>query len=124
MRRCTCRDHLAVLGRSHTPEITVGEVEELLSQGAALLDVREPYEWEAGHASAAVHIPMGRLTLDNVPQGRPVLVVCHVGGRSAAVTDALMRAGIEASNVAGGMDAWQRAGLPVVTDAGEPGQVL
>jgi rhodanese-related sulfurtransferase len=40
------------------------------------------------------------------------------------MTDALMRAGVEAANVAGGMDAWSRAGLPVVTDAGDPGQVV
>ena len=106
------------------PEVAAGEVEDLLSQGAALLDVREPYEWEAGHASSAVHVPMGSLTLDNLPEGRPLLVVCHVGGRSAAVTDALVRAGVEAANVSGGMEAWVRAGLAVVTDAGGPGSIV
>jgi rhodanese-related sulfurtransferase len=51
-------------------------------------------------------------------------VVCHVGGRSAAATEALVRAGVEAVNVGGGMAAWQRAGLPVVTDTGEPGRIV
>lgn len=107
-----------------TPEIDVVDVAALLADGAALLDVREPYEWDAGHAPSAVHVPMGQLGLDNLPDGRPLLVVCHVGGRSAAVTDALTRVGVEAANVAGGMDAWARAGLPVVTDSGDPGQVV
>jgi rhodanese-related sulfurtransferase len=106
------------------PEVDVADVVGLVEAGAALLDVREPYEWNAGHAPAAVHVPMGQLGLHNLPAGRPLLVVCHVGGRSAAVTDALMRVGVEAANVAGGMDAWARAGLPVVTDAGDPGQVV
>jgi len=106
------------------PEVAPAQVDELLSQGAALLDIREPYEWEAGHAGAAVHVPMGQLTLDNLPEGRPLLVVCHVGGRSAAVTEALVRAGVDAANVSGGMDAWQRGGLDVVTDSGEAGRVV
>ncbi len=109
--------------RHRTPEISVAEVAGLLAEGAALLDVREPFEWEAGHAPDALHIPMGELTLPGLPVGRPLLVVCHVGGRSAAATQALVSAGVEALNVAGGMDAWQRAGLPVVTDSGEPGAV-
>jgi rhodanese-related sulfurtransferase len=107
-----------------TPEVRVEQVEALLAEGAALMDVREQYEWEAGHAPQADHLPMGELALDSLPAGRPLLVVCHVGGRSAAATDALVRAGVEAVNVAGGMDAWARAGMPVVTDGGEPGQVV
>ena len=91
-------------------EIDVGQVQEVLGTGAALLDVREPYEWNAGHAPQASHIPMGLLTLDTLPAGRPLLVVCHLGVRSAAVVEALSRAGVEARNVSGGMAAWQRAG--------------
>lgn len=109
---------------SRIPEIKVAEVDELLAGGAALLDVREGYEWDAGHAPTASHLPMGQLSLDGLPEGRPLLVVCHVGGRSAAATEALVRAGVEAVNVAGGMAAWARAGMPVVTDSGEPGSVV
>ncbi len=106
------------------PDISVTQVDELLRSGAALLDVREPYEWEAGHAPDAYHLPMGQLGLDNLPPGRPLLVVCHVGGRSAVATEALVRAGVDAINVGGGMEAWRRAGLPVVTDSGDPGQIV
>jgi rhodanese-related sulfurtransferase len=105
-------------------EVRVTEIDDLLANGASLLDVREGYEWDAGHAAAAAHLPMGELALDRLPEGRPLLVICHVGGRSAVATDALVRAGVEAANVAGGMEAWARAGLPVVTDSGEPGRVV
>ena len=58
-----------------------------------------------------------------LPTDRPLLVICHVGSRSAAVTGFLIRAGrTDVVNVAGGMDAWERAGLPVrrgPVDAGE-----
>jgi rhodanese-related sulfurtransferase len=106
------------------PEVSVTQVQELLDGGAALLDVREPSEWEAGHAAVAQHLPMGKLSLEGIPEGRPLLVICHLGGRSAAAAQALIGAGVEAVNVSGGMEAWQRAGLPVVTDAGAPGHVV
>ena len=92
--------------------------------GAALLDVREPYEWAAGHAAEATHVPLGQLSLDVIPDGEPLLVVCHVGGRSAMATQALRNAGLPAVNVAGGMAAWEQAGLPVVTDDGGRGRVV
>ena len=95
-----------------------------LTPGALLLDVREPDEWQAGHAARAVHVPLRELTPDAIPDGDPLLVVCHVGGRSAMATMALQRAGYPAVNVAGGMEAWERAGLPVVTDEGVPGTVI
>ena len=110
--------------RSGGDEVEVGQVGELLGSGAALLDVREPYEWDAGHAPQADHVPMGLLSLDGLPAGRPLLVVCHLGVRSAAVVEALREAGVEAVNVAGGMAAWSAAGLPVVTGTGAPGAVI
>jgi rhodanese-related sulfurtransferase len=49
-----------------------------------------------------------------LPADRPLMVVCHLGGRSAAVAGFLLRAGrTDVVNVEGGMDAWERAGLPV-----------
>ena len=112
------------LAGSGNDEVDVDRVIELLDTGAALLDVREPYEWDAGHAPQACHVPMGLLSLDGLPAGRPVLVVCHLGVRSAAVVEALRRAGVEAVNVSGGMAAWAAAGLPVVTDAGASGAIV
>lgn len=82
-----------------------------------LLDVREDDEWAGGHAPQAVHVPMSQLLarLGELPQDRPISVICHVGGRSAQVAAYLLAQGFDARNVDGGMDAWERAGLPVVT---------
>ena len=107
---------------SDLPTVTVRS----LTPGAVLLDVREPHEWEAGHAPDAVHVPLMQVParLEELPRDRPVDVVCHFGGRSAQATAFLRAHGVDARNVDGGMDAWERAGLPVVTDAGGPGVVV
>ena len=108
-----------------TPEIEVAEAAQLVEEGSFLLDVREPSEWDAGHAPAASWIPLGELgaRLDEVPTDRTVAVVCRSGGRSAAATDALRRSGIDAINVVGGMMAWEVEGFPVVASDGLPGTV-
>ncbi|MEV7519148.1 rhodanese-like domain-containing protein [Streptomyces sp. NPDC091371] len=95
-----------------------------------VLDVREDDEWAAGHVEGALHIPMsdfvarfGELT-EAVEDGRRVHVMCRVGGRSAQVTQYLVRQDIDAVNVDGGMQAWERAGRPMVTESGNPAFVL
>lgn len=99
---------------------------ELVRAGALLLDVREDHEWVAGHAPEAAHLPMSRFSdgAGRLPSDRTIVCVCHVGGRSAAVAAALSGAGWRAVNLTGGMEAWQAAGLPVVTDDGKPGRVV
>jgi rhodanese-related sulfurtransferase len=89
-----------------------------------LLDVREDDEWAAGRAPSAVHVPMSALRQDTVPRDRRVLVLCRVGGRSAAVAQALAQLGYDVANVDGGMLVWSAAGLPVVRDGDRPGTVL
>jgi len=98
----------------------------MLRSRALLVDVREDDEWVAGHAPQAVHLPMSRLSREPVrlPSDRLVICVCHVGARSAAVAAALADAGWDAANLAGGMEAWHAAGLPVVRDDGQPGSVV
>lgn len=95
-----------------------------------VLDVREDDEWAAYHVEGALHIPMsdfvarfGELT-EAVDDGRRVYVMCRVGGRSAQVTQYLVRQEIDAVNVDGGMQAWDGAGRPMVTDNGNPAFVL
>jgi rhodanese-related sulfurtransferase len=98
----------------------------MVRAGAVLLDVREDDEWAAGHAPEATHLPMSRLAASagDIPSDRTIVCVCHVGARSAAVAAALSGAGWEAVNVAGGMEAWAAAGLPVIRDDGSPGSVI
>jgi rhodanese-related sulfurtransferase len=107
---------------SVTPEEAVGRVDE----GAVLLDVREPDEWQAGHAPDAIHVPLAALAarLDELDQGTPIVAVCRVGGRSERAAAALLQRGFDAVNLGGGMQAWVAAGLPVVADGGAPGEVI
>jgi rhodanese-related sulfurtransferase len=87
-------------------------------EDAYLLDVREPEEWQAGHAPDAVHIPMAELSdrAGEIPRDLDVYVICRSGGRSARVTVALNNAGWQASNVDGGMQRWVASGRPMVSE--------
>jgi rhodanese-related sulfurtransferase len=106
--------------------ITAVDAAEKVRGGSFLLDVREQYEWTAGHAPGAVHIPLSELNAraGELPADADIICVCHVGGRSAMVTDALNRGGWRAVNLEGGMQAWQDAGLPVIDDQGNAGTVV
>lgn len=90
-------------------------IEAVAAARGWLLDVREPHEWRDGHAPSAHHIPMAELAArqHELPEEETILVVCHAGGRSRLVTDALIAAGYPAANVSGGMAAWAEAGGPV-----------
>lgn len=102
------------------------QARDLQTQGAILLDVREDAEWRAGHAPNARHIPLSRLParLRDVPVGQTVITVCRSGHRSARAAAILTRDGRNVVNLAGGMHAWARSGLPVVASGGRPGRVV
>jgi rhodanese-related sulfurtransferase len=81
-----------------------------------LIDVREDYEFRALRVPGAVLLPMSTMTerYGSLPRDRPLLVMCAAGRRSLVVAEFLGRNGFSAvTNVDGGIDAWQRAGLPV-----------
>jgi rhodanese-related sulfurtransferase len=86
-----------------------------------VVDVREDFEWEAGHIEGALHIPLSELParVGEVPDGQ-FLVVCKVGGRSAQAVAWLAQQGHEAINLAGGMLDWAAAGRPMVSETGQP----
>ena len=107
------------------PDASPTEALRAAAAGEVLLvDVREDHEWQAGHAPYAVHVRLGSLQADTLPRDRPVLALCRVGGRSAFAAEALGAIGYDVRNTAGGMLAWQAAGLPVVVDGGGPGTVV
>ncbi len=89
---------------------------EARANGAAVVDVRQPDEYEAGHVPGAVLLPLDQLPgrTDEVPRGQDLYVICQMGGRSAKAVAFLAGAGIPATNVAGGTKAWIEAGRPVV----------
>ncbi|TDN91864.1 rhodanese-like domain-containing protein [Microbacterium sp. BK668] len=92
--------------------ITVQELRE--RTGVPLIDVREAYEFEAGHVPGAVNLPMSTLgeRLHELPEGA-FDVICQVGGRSARVVEALEARGYDATNVEGGTGEWAAAGYPI-----------
>jgi rhodanese-related sulfurtransferase len=99
-------------------EVSVDTANALRDAGAFMLDVREPDEWTAGHIDGATLIPLGQLAarVAEVPDDRTVVVVCRSGNRSAQGRDILQAAGFaQATSMAGGMNDWTAAGLPVVT---------
>ena len=92
-----------------------------------IVDVREPYEWEAGRIEGAIHVPLNDLMAgqgqDQLDQNRPVAVVCRSGNRSELASLMLKARGFDAHNMRDGMEGWDREGLPYTTPEGEPGRV-
>lgn len=92
-----------------------------------ILDVREPYEWDAGHIEESIHIPLADVMAgreqDRLERDRPVLVVCRVGSRSELAAVMLQARGFQAENLEGGTEAWSAAGLPLIASDGSPGKV-
>jgi len=109
-----------------TAEVEPLAVEDLVNGGAVVIDVRELDEWSAGHAPQARFIPMGQVEarLDEVPREGTAVIVCRSGARSHTVTQFLKSHGVNAVNMSGGMRAWEKVGLPVVTDAGDTGVII
>jgi rhodanese-related sulfurtransferase len=102
--------------RSTDHEITPTEAAAALARGAiTLIDVREPYEWDVGHAPGSVHIPLDRLAeqADTLPPNGLLAFICLSGVRSAMAVSAFRAAGYDAFNVSGGFRAWLQAGCPV-----------
>ncbi|WP_029149558.1 rhodanese-like domain-containing protein [Microbacterium indicum] len=92
-------------------EITVADLSA--QQDKPLIDVREEWEYAEGHVPGAINIPLGDLggRLDELPA--EFNVICKLGGRSAQAVNALDQRGYDATNVAGGTDAWIQAGYEV-----------
>jgi len=100
--------------------ITVGEAKRLLDSGDYMfIDVREPDEFKMGHIPGAVNIPRGLLEFrigGQVPgKNAKIVVYCKSGGRSSLATYTVkVKMGyVNALNMAGGWDAWLKAGYPV-----------
>jgi rhodanese-related sulfurtransferase len=99
------------------PEITIEELALKLAEGAPLIDVRQPDEYDAFHVPRAQLIPLADVPerVEEVPASGTVYVICGAGGRSAKAVEYLRRLDIDAVNVAGGSRAWVEAGHPTVT---------
>ena len=102
-------------------ELEPERVAELVDRGGvALIDVREPHEWEAGRLSGARHIPIERVSSEaaTIDRDRTVVFYCRSGNRSEMVADAFCEDGYDAYNMAGGISAWAERGLPLEPEDG------
>ncbi|MAE66939.1 MAG: molybdenum cofactor biosynthesis protein MoeB [Phycisphaeraceae bacterium] len=92
------------------PEISVSQLKAKLDNGDEfeLIDVREPHEHEICNLDAATLIPLGEIAsrLPDFDSAKKYVVHCKMGGRSAQAVDLMRQAGLDATNVAGGITAW------------------
>lgn len=92
-----------------------------------VIDVREPFEWEAGHIDGAHHIPMNELAarIGEIDPQTPAVAVCFGGARSAYAARFLQSQGLQVDNLDGGLQRWVRQGLPLAAEGGEaPGRLI
>jgi rhodanese-related sulfurtransferase len=97
-------------------ELTPRQVADFLREDdVQLVDVREPYEHEAGRIADDVHIELDRLTeqAGSLDRERPIVFYCRTGSRSALATQAFAASGFRAHNLTGGLKAWVKEGLPI-----------
>jgi rhodanese-related sulfurtransferase len=85
-------------------------------EGAQLIDIREPDEYDQWHAEGAENLPLSQLQqrYGEFDLDRDIYLICLSGGRSARACQWLEMNGIDAINVANGTAGWRDAGLPIV----------
>jgi len=102
-------------------EISTDETARALAEGSAqIVDVREPYEREAGYVEGSEHIELQRLAgaAQSLDPERRVIFYCRVGARSLMAAQAFRRAGYDAYSMAGGLVDWAAEGRPLAPDGG------
>lgn len=100
------------------PNATAEELSRRIASGEVnLIDVRALAEWDAGHIPQAQHRFLGKLptNLDQIDRSKPVVTQCQSGMRSSVAASLLANAGFDVINLAGGYNAWSKAGLPTET---------
>lgn len=102
-------------------EISPQEAFDLISAGKAFgVDVREQFEWDAGHVEEVAFNPLSEFDFEKLPKNKPLIMICRSGNRSGQVCEALSEIRSDVHNMVGGMKAWAAAGLPMIATQGEP----
>lgn len=102
------------MGIFNRHSVTVTDAAERTATGAVLLDVRTKQEQRAGVAQGAWTMTPASIEKRSARlHGQKVYVICRSGNRSRQVAHFLRGQGVDATNVRGGMMAWERAGLPM-----------
>ena len=98
--------------------ITPEQAQEMIAQGALVIDVRQPDEWMRGHIPQAELIPLDGIYLfgraiDGHPKDKELILVCEMGQRSVSAAEIALVAGYtKVYNLLGGMSAWRARRLP------------
>jgi len=106
-------------------KISPQQASEMLRQGAILVDIRNADEHARESIPSARLLPLAKLDEADLSlhRGTPVIFHCRSGARTAANAPRLaarIGGACDAFIVDGGLDAWRKAGLPVVTDRSQP----
>jgi rhodanese-related sulfurtransferase len=111
---------------SGVSQVACTDAQALQAMDVVLLDVRNPDEYEAGHAPDVMFIPLGELEarVGELDPTIPIVAICRLGGRSQAAAEFLTAQGFIVANMTGGMAAWSSDGLNVLTDEGTQGIVI
>jgi rhodanese-related sulfurtransferase len=108
--------------RGSQTDIDPERVARMLEQDPSpqVIDVREPYEREAGYIEGSRHLPLVELTAQaaTVERERPVVFYCRAGSRSLMAAQAFRAAGYEAYSMVGGLVRWAREGRPLSPEGG------
>ncbi|WP_049269394.1 MULTISPECIES: rhodanese-like domain-containing protein [Pseudomonadaceae] len=106
--------------RQHIDEVSPEAAETLMREADAVIDVREPDEYQSGHIPGAINIPRGLLEfrLSNSPElaarDLNVILYCKTSGRAALAARSLADMGyLQVRSIEGGYDAWHEAGKPI-----------
>jgi rhodanese-related sulfurtransferase len=106
---------------SDSIEVTPEQTQAALADDSAqVIDVREPYEWEAGRIEGAQHIELEHLASNaaKIDTDRPVIFHCRLGARSAMAAQAFRGVGIDAYSMVGGLQRWAEEGRALTPENG------
>ena len=100
-------------------EVSINDLENAIAGGGFVVDVREDWEFQAGHVPNAKHIPLNTIPdrLAEIPKDQPVWVICQAGGRSMTAANYLEAQGYDVVSVAGGTGSWIQSGKEVSLEA-------
>ncbi|MFY9658360.1 MAG: rhodanese-like domain-containing protein [Methylocystis sp.] len=99
-------------GAGALPTIEHGAFAQAVEEkAAAIVDVREPHEYAAGHVPGAVNMPLSRFLPAALPKGQPVVLICQAGGRSAKALQQALDSGCrDICHYALGTGGWKASG--------------
>jgi rhodanese-related sulfurtransferase len=103
-------------------DVTPEQAAEALADGSAqVIDVREQYEWDAGHIDGIRHIPLGQLQgqAATIDRESTVIFSCRTGARSTMAAQAFRSAGYRAFNLDGGIERWVAEGRAITPEGGQ-----